>query len=166
MLEYRRAVSADSPALAELRLEFMRIVKDAGIEDEDAWRDELLSRFSRDLDMGHLVAWLCLDKGRIVGTSGLCPEGPEGEEGGPGGGSLVFNMFTLASHRRRGIGGELLRLTLEEGRSRGLGLLRLQSTDDGRGLYERAGFVDEGRDMVLELCVGAAPVAKGCGRAI
>jgi GNAT superfamily N-acetyltransferase len=155
MLEYRRAVPSDSPALAEIRLDFMRLVKDSGIEDEEAWRAELRSRFALDLGSGLLLAWLCLDCGRIVGTSGLAapPAGGAEDE------ALVFNMYTSESHRRRGIGGELLRLTLEEGRALGIRRFRLQPTDDGIGLYRRAGFEAEGRDMVLE--ASPAPLQRG-----
>jgi GNAT superfamily N-acetyltransferase len=145
MLEYRRAHPSDSPALAEARLEFMRIVKDSGIADEGALRAELRSRFARELGSGSLVAWICLDAGRIVGTSGLAPA----HAGGAGDEALVFNMYTSEDHRRLGIGGELLRLSLEEGRALGFRRFRLQPTDDGIGLYRRAGFVGEGRDMVL-----------------
>jgi GNAT superfamily N-acetyltransferase len=60
-------------------------------------------------------------------------------------------MYTLPAYRRRGIASELLRRTILEARSRGLSALRLQSTDDGRPIYERAGFRDAGRDMVLSL---------------
>jgi len=37
-LEYRRAGQADVDALVDLRIEFMRIVKDAGLDDEPRWR--------------------------------------------------------------------------------------------------------------------------------
>ncbi|HET7838549.1 MAG TPA: GNAT family N-acetyltransferase [Rectinemataceae bacterium] len=175
MLEYRRAQSSDAPVLAELRIEFMRIVKDGGIAGEAELRAELRDRFAAELSAETMVAWICLDAGLVVAASGLglpavaagtrVAGGASGASGASEAGAdgeaeaLVFNMYTRASHRRRGIASELLRLCLEEGRARGVLRFRLQSTDDGRGLYERAGFVDEGGDMVLRI-QGRAPARQ------
>jgi GNAT superfamily N-acetyltransferase len=153
-LEYRPAGRADVGALVDLRVEFMRIVKDRGLEDEALWRAELSDRFARDLGSGEFVAWVCLDGARLVAASGLaCPadRARRAELGLGGGEGLVLNMFTLGPYRRRGIASELLRRSAEEARARGLTALRLQATDDGRPLYERAGFRGPGRDMVLDL---------------
>jgi GNAT superfamily N-acetyltransferase len=132
----------------------MRIVKDSGLEDEEEWRAELSARFARDLDSGDLVAWICLDGGNVVAASGLAsPAALElrAELDLGSGEALVLNMFTLPAYRRRGIASELLRRTVLEARSRAVSALMLQSTDDGRSIYERSGFVDSGRDMVLGL---------------
>ena len=144
MLSYRTATEADSNALADLRIEFMRIVKDGGIPGEDEWRSELAAQFSREMAAGNLVCWICLDGNRIVGTSGLAlPKGAATA-------ALVHNMYTVPGYRRRGIGAELLRLTLEEGRSRGVSRFRLQATEESSGLYRRAGFAGDGKGMMME----------------
>lgn len=70
-LSFRRAEVRDVPALVELRLEFMRIVKDNGLGDEAGWRVELARRFTADLADQAFVAWLCLDEGRPVAASGI-----------------------------------------------------------------------------------------------
>jgi len=151
-LEFRRATLGDVPRLVDLRLEFMRIVKDAGIEDEAGWRDELARRFAGDLASGLLVVWVCVDAGSIVATGGIgfrrrgsrvrpvASAGPTAE---------ILNMFTLPAYRRRGIGAELLGRCLADGRARGVARFRLQPTDDGRRLYERAGFRELGSEMEL-----------------
>jgi GNAT superfamily N-acetyltransferase len=132
----------------------MRIVKDLSARDEELWRAELSALFARDLGSGDLVSWICLGGGEVIAASGLaCPaaEDSRAELGLLRGEGLVLNMYTLPAYRRRGIASELLRRTILEARSRGLSALRLQSTDDGRPIYERAGFRDAGRDMVLSL---------------
>ena len=157
-LEYRKADRADVGALVDLRIEFMRIVKDSGLPDEARWRAELAARFAFELASQELVAWICLDAGAVVASSGLaCPasDAARAELGLGPGEALILNMFTLPPYRRRGIAAELLRLSIGEARSRGLAKLRLQSTDDGRSLYERAGFCflrrGERCDMTLDL---------------
>jgi GNAT superfamily N-acetyltransferase len=140
----------------------MRIVKDAGLDDEPRWRAELVDRFAADLGSGELVAWICLDGAAAVAASGLaCPasDSARAELGLRSGEALVFNMFTRPRYRRRGIASELLALAIGEARSCGLVRLALQPSDDGRRLYERAGFRfqrpesrrDEKRDMTLDL---------------
>jgi GNAT superfamily N-acetyltransferase len=153
-LAYRKAGIGDVDALVDLRIDFMRLVKDSGLGDEVAWRAELSARFSSDLGSGELVAWVCLDGGMVVAASGLaCPaaRAARAELGLRGGEALVFNMYTRPAYRRRGIASGLLRRSIGEARSRGLSALRLQPTDEGRPIYERAGFRDEGRDMILRL---------------
>jgi hypothetical protein len=68
---YRKAGPPDVATLVDLRIEFMRIVKDGSFPDEDQWREELSSRFFSDIGSGELVAWICLDGARVVATSGL-----------------------------------------------------------------------------------------------
>jgi GNAT superfamily N-acetyltransferase len=151
---FRRAVPADIDALVDLRIDFMRAVKDGGIEDEVGLRAELAERFSEELGSGVFSSWICLCGEKAVATSGLsCPRSEElrSELGLGPGEALVFNMYTAPAYRRRGIASELLGRTIAEARSRGASALRLQSTDSGRSIYERAGFRESGRDMVLAL---------------
>lgn len=133
----------------------MRIVKDSGLPDEEAWRAELAELFSRELGSGALLAWVCGERGeggaaevgRVVGSCGLALDRPEAARGE----GEILSVYTLPAYRRRGIGTELLRLAICEARGRGLSRLRLQPTDDGLPLYARAGFEKAGEDMVLEL---------------
>jgi GNAT superfamily N-acetyltransferase len=161
--EYRRAGIGDVGALVDLRIEFMRIVKDGGLPDEEAWRRELAAVFARDLGSGRLVAWICVEGGRAIAAGGLAlpaagalSEAAAGRAGarGPRRSGLVMNMYTAPDRRRRGIGAELLRLAIEEARAAGLPSLRLRPTQAGRGIYLAAGFCargGHGGDMELAL---------------
>jgi arylformamidase len=150
MFEYRAAGAGDIGALVDLRIDFTRIVKDSGLADESEQRATLARFFARDLASGALRCWLCLEDGRAVGSSGLRVFGALSREGPPGTGEIL-SVFTAGEYRRRGIGAALLELAIAKARELGLESLRLQPTDDGRPLYERAGFRDQGRDMVLDL---------------
>jgi GNAT superfamily N-acetyltransferase len=53
---------------------------------------------------------------------------------------LVFNVTTLESHRRRGIGEAMTWRALQEGLTQGCDVAFLQSSAAGRPVYERMGF--------------------------
>jgi GNAT superfamily N-acetyltransferase len=57
----------------------------------------------------------------------------------------VFNLGTLAHARRRGLGTALTALHLHRARERGCTTASLQSTEEGEGVYQAAGFGDLGR---------------------
>jgi GNAT superfamily N-acetyltransferase len=155
MIEYRKAGGGDVKALVDFRIEFMRLVKELGPDDAAAWRAELSERFSRELASARFVAWLAFDGDSVVAASGLSLRhvgGRTTEEcrsGKPAEG-LIHNMYTRADYRRRGIAAELLARCLEEGRTQGVECFVLQPTDEGKGIYSRAGFRDSGREMVLK----------------
>jgi GNAT superfamily N-acetyltransferase len=54
--------------------------------------------------------------------------------------ALVFNIATLTSHRRRGIGEAMTWRTVRDGLEEGCDIVFLQSSTAGRSLYERMGF--------------------------
>jgi GNAT superfamily N-acetyltransferase len=163
--EFRKAGLSDVGALVNLRIEFMRIVKDGGIPDEEAWRAQLSARFSSDIASGELVAWICLDPARLgaptlVATSGLAyprAEHPRDarirrELGLEPGEALLCNMYTVSEYRRHGLGSELLERSIEEARATGVRAIKLQPTDDSRALYLRRGFIPApGRSETEEL---------------
>lgn len=151
-LVYRRAGPEDAAVLAALRLEFMRIVKDGGIPDEEAWLSFLAGYFARGLARGSLLAWLCLDGGEVVATAALrvdaIRQGRKGEGAKEG---YVMSIFTLPAWRRRGLALRLMALLLAEAEALGLRRLLLHPTEDGRALYESLGFRPYRTIMILPL---------------
>ncbi len=156
MIGYRRAGVSDVDALVDFRIDFMRAVKRIDAAAESAWKTELAALFARELGSGALRAWVAVEGGRVVGASGLAPARGRDEREGE-----ILNMYTLPGFRRRGIGASLLELAIGEARAAGLSRLRLQPTEDGRRLYEGAGFRDEDRDMVLDLAAKAEETHGG-----
>jgi GNAT superfamily N-acetyltransferase len=138
----RRAGPSDLDAIVELRLEFERITRDSGSMDEAGRRSELRSLLGPDLASGVLAAWIAEEGGRSVGQAGLLIRGRAAE---------LLNVYVAPAFRGRGLGTALVEAAIAEARSRGLAAMRLQPTDEGRPIYERAGFVDSGRDMLLRL---------------
>lgn len=162
VLAFREATVLDAAALAELRIDFMKIVKNGGLPDEADWREGLRSYFARSIAAGRLSAWLCLDGERVVATIALRYDRPRARGIGPGRGAsggldgYIMSVYTVPSHRSRGIARTLMALVLDEAARRGLGRLVLHPTDDGVTLYESFGFRRFRTVMVLPLGSPAA----------
>ena len=101
---------------------------------------------------GTFVAWLAVEDGRIVGTSGMsfvekppwfgCPTGRIG---------LLSSMFTEPECRRRGIARELLSRVVEAAREYGCGAVQITASDMGVMLYTAFGFEKNGNFMQFKL---------------
>jgi ribosomal protein S18 acetylase RimI-like enzyme len=142
-LVYRRATAADADALARLRIEFVRIVKDSGVPDEAEYERALSRYFGRGLAREKLLAWLCLDGGEAIASMAL-----RIDKGGRG---YVMSVYTRPSYRRLGIASRLIGLLIEEAKSRRLERLSLHPTADGLPLYLRLGFRPFRTIMILRL---------------
>jgi GNAT superfamily N-acetyltransferase len=138
----RKATSDDLDLVARMRLEFLAAHRAIAVDDlsptfRAATRDYLEAR-SAD---GRLHSWLAEDDDVAVGVVTLLvsdgpprPDDLRTEEG------YILNMYVRASHRRRGIGQALFDACLAVGGELDLRRLYLRATDDGRPMYERAGF--------------------------
>jgi ribosomal protein S18 acetylase RimI-like enzyme len=143
----RRAVESDLDAIIGLRINFERITRDSGSLDEDARRAEIAAVLGPDLASRRLVSWLAEDSGRPVAQAALrLLRGRAGAAQGE-----ILNVYTDAAFRGRGIGASLLACAIAEARAVGLSSVTLQPTEASRRIYERSGFRDQGRSMILEL---------------
>lgn len=136
---FRRAGASDIPSLVELRLEFMRIVKDGGLPDEDAWRRGLSSYFGSWMARGRLEAWLSLDGMVPLATAALRLDRPGPGKPGPWVG-YVMSIYTRPAWRGQGLARSLMGELIREASFLGLPRLILHPTDDSRSLYEALGF--------------------------
>ena len=149
MIEYRMMTAGDIDEYVALRIRQLR--EEGATEDIDlvpALRDY----YVRHLSDGTFAAWLAVEGGRIVGTSGMsfaekppwfsCPTGRIG---------LLSSMYTLPEYRRRGIGRALLSRVVDEARQRGCGSVWITASDMGVLLYTDFGFVKNGNFMQYRL---------------
>ena len=149
MIEYRRMTEADIEAYVGLRVRQLR--EEGATEDVDL-RPALRDYYARHLADGSFAAWLAVDEGRIVATSGMsfvekppyfgCPSGRIG---------LLSGMFTEPAYRRRGIARALLARVVDEARRHGCGAVQITASDVGVLLYTDFGFRKNGNFMQYTL---------------
>ena len=149
MLTYRRMTASDIEAYIDLRVHQLR--EEGATEDIDL-RPALRDYYARHLADGTFVAWLAVDGGRIVATSGMsfvekppyfaCPSGKIG---------LLSGMFTEPEYRRRGVARALLSRVVDEARRFGYGAAQITASDVGVLLYTDFGFKKNGNFMQYNL---------------
>jgi RimJ/RimL family protein N-acetyltransferase len=133
----RRATADDLEALFDLV---------APIVDEDKWlgaqppldRSASIERWSADLDDPSAARFVVEDGGRLVGEANAHVNG----------GRADLGMAVALDHRGRGVGAVLLSALIAWARATGAHKVTLQVWPHNvaaRRLYERFGFVEEGR---------------------
>ena len=63
----------------------------------------------------------------------------------------LMNVYTNSQYRRQGIGFQMLNMLIEEAKEKGVTEISLDTTESGRPLYKKCGFVDSDECMVLDL---------------
>ena len=102
--------------------------------------------------MVHSFVGLAIDKSTIVATGGLCFfQLPPTYSNSTGRIAYVTNMFTKKEYRGQGIASHLLALVVDEAKRRDYRVLRLHTSQDGRHIYAKAGFVDSSGYMSLNV---------------
>jgi GNAT superfamily N-acetyltransferase len=151
MYKIRLATLDDVDALVSLRLVFLEEVGSVRSGDDcgelgAAIRDYLV----RKMPTGEFLAWVAEGEDGIVGTSGVTLfERPPNGANVAGIEAYLSNMYTVPNRRGKGIGTALVEAVvahLKETRAR---RIWLHATEEGRPLYEKAGFVASETDMEL-----------------
>jgi len=105
--------------------------------------EEITRKFVRNIQKNNLAQFYALDDEKVVGWCDILPRQYEGF-----GHVGVLGMGVIASHRGKGIGKHLLRLTLDHAKNaNGLEKAELEvfkSNTAAIGLYESTGFIREG----------------------
>ena len=149
MIEYRMMTAGDIDEYVALRIRQLR--EEGATEDIDL-APALRDYYVRHLSDGTFAAWLAVEGGRIVGTSGMSfAEKPPWFSGPTGRLGLLSSMYTLPEYRRRGIGRALLSRVVDEARQRGCGSVWITASDMGVLLYTDFGFVKNGNFMQYRL---------------
>lgn len=153
MVNYRLTTMEDIDNLVLLRIIFLQEAEEVEPSSPiEELKKSLYNYFKEKIPNKLFVSWLAEDEGKIIATSGLSfhvvppsYENPSGEE------AYLMNMYTLPEYRKQGIGGNLLDKTVNEAKKRGTRKIRLHTTDIGKPLYEKKGFVETKSEMVLLL---------------
>lgn len=142
MLRTRLAIAGDAPLITRHR---HRMFVDAGRRDDQVLKimDEHHEPWvAKAIIDGRYIGWLTEDEGTVVAGGGLLlldwPPHPLDPRSCLRG--YLCNVYVEPSHRRRKLASNLIDLALAEARRRGIRVVSLHSTDEGRPLYEANGF--------------------------
>lgn len=148
-LEYRRLAREDLPVFIRIRLTQLQEEGAAPVVDLEP---ALWDYYIRHMADGTFVAWVAVDGGEIVATSGMsfvekppyygCPSGRLG---------LLSSMYTRPAYRRQGIARHLLEQVVREAREYGCGTVQVTASDQGVLLYTDFGFRKNGNFMAYPL---------------
>lgn len=142
-MRVRRAMAADVAALVDLRAEMFAAM---GVDaSEGSWRAAVHDWFEARLDHPDFGIFVVEGDGVVVASavgairdaapSPTCPTGRD---------ILINNVCTFPSYRGNGHGSAAFEAVLEWARQTGVRRAELMATEDGRGIYEKAGFVVNG----------------------
>ncbi|MBN2379962.1 GNAT family N-acetyltransferase [candidate division WOR-3 bacterium] len=155
-VSFRRATRKDVGVLVRFRIEFLNELM--GITDKkiQAPRKKIHNYFSEAMDGGDFIAWLAQIDGAVVATSGMVIWQMPPKYGiANGKQGYILNMYTLPWARRRGICTVLLQRLISDAHTLGIKYLHLHASDDGIGIYRKAGFREPSWPE-LELTLGDA----------
>lgn len=150
----RTATPADAAILTEMR---WRLFEETHSTLTPSPPPEFLARCQKAvidlLESGRGFGWIAVaEDGSPLGNVVLLlhsrlpsPRNLVAQEG------YVMNVWVESASRRKGIATALMAAAVEKSRALGVGRVRLHSTQEGRGVYARAGFVprEDGMELLL-----------------
>jgi GNAT superfamily N-acetyltransferase len=150
-MKYRKATIEDVSILTDLRIEFLIEANGQQLENENELKKKIASHFHSHLPTEKFVAWVCItNNNTVIGTSGISfYEVPPSYSNPSGRIGHISNMYTKKPYRREGIASSLFQKMLEEGLKKNVSKFLLNTTRDGKSLYEKFGFVLNGDEMHL-----------------
>ena len=156
MVSYHFATGSHVSQLVELRVEFLTLI-DGVPADREGLAAALRTYFEANLANGEHVAAIALEGERVVGVAGLVYHRypPSGDNWGGVRGHLL-NVYTVATHRRRGIATRLMEMLIAYARGHGCQRVTLHAVAEARGLYVRLGFRAMDSEMRLEFPAGSS----------
>jgi GNAT superfamily N-acetyltransferase len=153
MIEFRKAGPEDIDKLVRMRLEFLQEVQPKEIWSEsEELSANMKQYFSENMASGCFSAWIAVENGETVGTSGLyfytLPPSYKNKSGKV---AYIMNMYTKPEYRGRRIAPTLFGKLIEECKERGCKKISLHATAMGKPVYEKFGFQQAEGEMVLKL---------------
>ena len=148
-MTFRKATVEDIPTLCSFRIQQLI---DEGIPQSNSIKEELARYFEEWLNTDLFVEYVKEENGKLIASGAVIffpfpPTftNPKGVRG------YITNMYTDPLYRGQGIASEILKLLIEEAKSRGVSRLFLSASDYGRPVYEKQGFEPSGSWMELEI---------------
>ena len=147
VVSIRRASLEDVETLVDLRIALEResghLTQDTMLADV---RRATRQCFLEALPAEAVLVWVAEAQGTMVATSGLIFfQKPPSERNLMGLEAYILNMYTVPVWRGQGIATRLLQILIASAKQRQAHRIWMYVTQDGRPIYERAGFVPKRR---------------------
>jgi GNAT superfamily N-acetyltransferase len=141
-ITYYQATELDIPALASLRIAFISELQGKPeAEVTERLRTSLSHFFRKAFQDRSYIAWLARDEDEIVSVGGMAlwtlPGNFINHEGRKG---YIMNMYTVPTHRRRGLCSQILTRLTDTARAMGVHSFELHATAEGERVYVKNGF--------------------------
>jgi GNAT superfamily N-acetyltransferase len=141
-MEIRLATAEDARLIAAHRRAMFAAMDAADEAVLTTVESASISWTERMIRGGRYLGWITSDGERPVASAGMFlldwpphPFDPEGTVRG-----YLLNVFVEPAYRKRGLARELVQMCLAEARRRGIRMVTLHASDEGRPLYETLGF--------------------------
>ncbi len=149
--KYKKATIADIDELVRTRIIVLRAAnKLSNYVDMSLVEKESYEYYKSSLETGEHIAYLVYDNETFIGAGGVSfykvmptYHNPTGKK------AYIMNMYTAPEYRRQGIAIHTLDLLVKNAREQDVAQIALESTDMGRPLYEKYGFVKMEDEMEL-----------------
>ena len=149
--KYKKATIADIDELVRTRIIVLRAANKLSNDvDMPLVEKESYEYYKSALETGEHIAYLVYDNETFIGTGGVSfyqvmptYHNPTGKK------AYIMNMYTAPEYRGQGIAIHTLDLLVKNAREQDVAQIALESTDMGRPLYEKYGFVKMEDEMEL-----------------
>ncbi len=141
-ISFVQASLPDVEALVSTRIAFLSELLGAQPPGHvDELRKSLEAYFKEALAAGAYIGWLAKENQQVVSVGGVVLRSQPGNFKNPSGRvGYILNMYTIPSHRRKGISNTLLNLLIDSARQKGVYCFELHATKDGEPVYQNNGF--------------------------
>ena len=102
------------------------------------------------IDKGHIACFAASEE-EILGCGGIClysempsPDNPSGKC------AYLMNIYTRAQYRGQGIGRKIVNWLIAQAREQGIQKIYLETSEDGRALYQNTGFIQMTDYMIYD----------------
>lgn len=149
-MNLRSATPADAAVLADSWYAMLDECDLLAAEVDPRWREWVIEDFQTAIGVG-AQAWLVVeDEGTLVACGAAFFRGGRAANALTGMSAMIAGIYTVPTHRHRGLARTITERLIEICRTRGCKTLRLRASVAGRPLYESLGFV-AGDEMVCTL---------------
>lgn len=150
MINYRVATKDDIELLMQSRLEMLKVVND--LTPDYRFSSDFIDNSRIYFENANQTTVLAFAGDTVIGCATICyisimPTFDHPTENR----AHLMNVYTNSQYRRQGIACHMVNMLVEEAKAKGVTEISLDSTQSGKALYQKCGFVDSEECMVLNL---------------